>query len=234
MEKQFRPGASYGKAGYFFLAFIILILFGFYKSYIGIFPSFKATVHDHAMIHFHAALSMLWVILLIVQPLLIHFKKVRIHRLIGKMTYVVAPLLIFSFIGLIISYWKQENVSTWPFFEIALHYYFQVMHIIFFTTFYILAVINRKKTARHAAFMIGTGLIFINPIVRRVFSNAFGYSFTVAETIALAVTDIALVSLLIYAKRRNLNHKIYYLIMAMFVFYQVPMFLILYYFFPGQ
>ena len=90
MEKAYR------NLGYYFLLLIPLIFIGFYKTYFIQFPSFKENITS--WMHIHAMIATLWIIMLIVQPLLIRNKKFKQHRLVGKISYVVFPLLILSFI----------------------------------------------------------------------------------------------------------------------------------------
>src|SRR5258708_1373035 len=234
MQKEFKATSSYNLAGFFFLVLFLCIPLAFYKTYFSIFPKFTAGVQNSAVIHFHAAVSFLWIVLLILQPMLIRYKKVRVHRLIGKFTYVLAPLLVLSFISLMVTFYRERGMSEQPFGEVLQHFYFEIAHTLIFSTFYILAVVNRKIIGRHAGYMIATGLIFINPMLRRVFTNGFNLSFTVAETIALLVTDLAVISLLLFARRRHLNYKLYYIILATFLVYQIPMFIMIYILYPGM
>ncbi|MBY0481454.1 MAG: hypothetical protein K2Q21_08870 [Chitinophagaceae bacterium] len=225
----------YTSTGYFFLLLFALVFFAFYKTYFTVFPANKSSIKSEGIIHFHALVSILWVILLVAQPLLIRYKKYSLHRAIGRFTYLLAPLIIGSFIALMYVKYHEVSMSTWKLNDIVYYFYFQILHTIFFITFYTLSIINRYKgnISLHSGYMIATGLIFINPITRRVFFNAAGTSFTVAETIALILTDISLIALMLLAKKNNTNYKLYYLILMMFMLYQVPMFALMYVFFPG-
>ena len=84
---------SYKYLGYFFLLLIPLTIAGFYKTYIVQFPNFKANVTP--LIHIHAFIASVWIGILIVQPFLILNKKFALHRKVGKISYIVFPLLIF-------------------------------------------------------------------------------------------------------------------------------------------
>src|SRR6185436_18847354 len=79
--------------GFLIIALMLLTLVGFYPTYISKFPSFE---HVTTVQHFHGAMMMLWFSLLVVQPLLISYKKYRIHRILGKISYVIAPLVMYS------------------------------------------------------------------------------------------------------------------------------------------
>jgi uncharacterized membrane protein YfhO len=77
----------YYNAGYFFLILAIFVFAGFYKPYFSLMPQFKKSTTF--IVHFHAVVLSMWVILLIVQLLLIRYKKLRIHRLCTGAAYCV-------------------------------------------------------------------------------------------------------------------------------------------------
>ena len=76
---------------------IILIMigiqWGFYESYTSEFPNFKDKTPT---IHIHGIFLMMWMVLLIVQPLLINTGRTQLHRTIGKVSWVLGPLIIVS------------------------------------------------------------------------------------------------------------------------------------------
>ena len=96
---------------------IIGIQWGFYQTYTSEFPNF---INKTIIIHTHGVLLMSWLVLLIVQPLLIQTGRAKLHRTIGKVSYVLGPLIIiFLFLVGKGSYWRsigviteQENLST--------------------------------------------------------------------------------------------------------------------------
>ncbi|MBK8391719.1 MAG: hypothetical protein IPL23_21635 [Saprospiraceae bacterium] len=80
--------------GFFFIAILIITLLGFYPSYFSHFPKFEGF---SLAFHFHGVLALLWLCMLIAQAFLIRAKKYEIHKVIGKLSYFVMPLLLFSF-----------------------------------------------------------------------------------------------------------------------------------------
>ena len=90
MEKKYKY------LGYILLLLIPLTFAGFYKTYIGQFPNFDDNIDS--LVHFHAFIASIWIVMLIAQPLLVLNKKLKAHRTIGKISYLVFPLLILSFI----------------------------------------------------------------------------------------------------------------------------------------
>ena len=75
---------GYKNTGYIFIILLVIIFFGFFKTYFGLFPHFNERTTP--IVHFHVFVLTLWVVLLIVQPLLIRYKKFRAHRLLGRLT----------------------------------------------------------------------------------------------------------------------------------------------------
>ncbi len=107
---------SYKYLGYFFLLLIPLTIAGFYKTYIIQFPNFKENITY--FIHVHAFIALAWIGILIVQPFLIVNKKFSLHRKVGKISYIVFPLLVLSFVPQIIRTANSANPKN-LFFSLA-------------------------------------------------------------------------------------------------------------------
>jgi hypothetical protein len=69
----------------------VLVFAGFYTSYFSVFLEAKPSI-----IHIHFTLMVLWIAMLITQPFLIKYKKLTIHRTLGKISYVLVPLVLIS------------------------------------------------------------------------------------------------------------------------------------------
>ena len=74
------------------LLFIFLQI-GFHPTYLQYFPKFE---QFNCLHHTHGAIMVSWMIILVLQPYLILKGKYRIHRIIGKISYIIAPLMIVS------------------------------------------------------------------------------------------------------------------------------------------
>ena len=95
----------YRNSAIFAILLIAGIQWGFYKNYTSEFPNF---IDKTTTIHVHGALLMTWMLLLIVQPLLIKTGRIHLHRTIGKVSYVLGPLIIlFLFLIGKGSYWRS-------------------------------------------------------------------------------------------------------------------------------
>lgn len=80
---------------------IVLIQIGFFNTYIRFFPKFddtaiegRGTVHFNWIMHIHGMVMMSWVFMLLVQPILIRTKKMKLHLQAVRLSYVIAPLVV--------------------------------------------------------------------------------------------------------------------------------------------
>jgi len=172
----------YYNLGYWFLLLILLVLAGFYTSYFSVFFHPKPLI-----IHIHFVLMALWISLLIIQPFLIKYQKRAIHRMLGKISYVLIPLILVStFLMIRFSYYRFSNdlhqqaalglnqfnteqilKQAATFEAIALFW------LVVFALFYSLAVINRRNTAVHSRYMVAAALTVLGPTVDRIILFGF-------------------------------------------------------------
>jgi hypothetical protein len=205
----------YHNLGYWFLLLIVLVFAGFYTTY------FTTLFDGHPpIIHIHFLLVMFWIAMLIAQPFLIKFKKLSIHRTLGKISYLLVPLVLVSgFLMIRLSYYRVISITTEQvaqgldkstpsqvlqkaadFQAIALFY------SLWFLIFYCLAIINRKRSSVHARYMVATALILLGPTVDRIMFFGFGMEFLPGGISAMWVSfiliDIVLL-LLLYKDYKN-------------------------------
>lgn len=182
MEKAYRTSS------YLFIAVLVMVFVGFYKSYFRLFPHFDGI---STALHIHAIIVLLWFAILIVQPFLIRGKKLKLHRLIGKVSYAVVPLVVLSIAWLMrLGFIHNTPLAPGtPDFRLI-----GIADLTYFISFYLLAVYYRHKTSYHARYMAMTVLPFINPALGRL------------EFPGPIVALVILVGLLIYER---FNNKIY-------------------------
>ncbi len=157
--------------GFFFIAILIITLLGFYPSYFSHFPKFEGFSWAF---HFHGVLALLWLCMLITQAFLIRAKKYEIHKVIGKLSYFVMPLLLFSFF-LMAKATYTKNISVRQLSEIdALAGLSRsgLRDILYMGILYGLAIFYKSKTSWHLRFFTCTGLIVLGPgLGRFAFAN---------------------------------------------------------------
>jgi DMSO reductase anchor subunit len=165
MQKSLNSNSTlYQNLGYWFLLLIVLVVAGFYTSYFAVF--FQPTA---PIIHIHFTLMVLWIAMLITQPFLIKYKKLALHPMLGKVSYMLVPLvLFFGFLMIRRSYYNsidnlhQSAAQAAAFQAIALYW------LLMFMVFYCLAIINRRKTMAHARYMVATALTLLGATIDRI------------------------------------------------------------------
>lgn len=211
---------SYRLTSIFMILIILGVQWGFYRPYLSQFPDF---IDKTPVIHIHGALLMIWMVLLVLQPLLIYMKKVNWHRMLGKISWVMGPLIIVSmFLVGKGSYWRGIDfipLSEGSFTE-ADNLTFMVLDIrgfISFAIFWALAMAYRKDSSAHMRYMIATGILAIGPGVGRGLANTLGVPFQTAITIT-DVVDLLIVGILLgYDVTKNKNYKPYLVVFVLFL-----------------
>lgn len=162
---------------------IVLANVGFYKTYIRHFPGFEDYVrpdgrqfHFTWVMHFHGMMMIGWLLMLLVQPILILKGKVKLHRFVGKLSYVLAPLVLLTMYlvtrgSLDRAVAPEEQAAV-----VARRMALDVPLIIFFVILYMLAIAYKHRTALHSRFMVSTAFMLISPPLGRVLRAYFDYS----------------------------------------------------------
>lgn len=149
---------------YCFAGIIGLTLIGFFPTYLITFPNFDGSKAAH---HFHGAIMMIWLIMLSVQSVLIKYKKITIHIIIGKLSYLVFPLFIFSFY-LFSKAGYERNIQSLTEQEALAGLVSGIPDMIFMTILYVLAIYNRKNTFIHLRYFTALGLMILGPGLGRL------------------------------------------------------------------
>ena len=133
---------------------------GFFKTYFGLIPHFNSSVT--AMMHFHAVVMSLYVILLIVQPILISYKKFKTHHLLGKFSYVLVPVIVLSFFAMIYKQYNDKILHKITNAEFVEFTFLNIGKLSLFEGCYLLAMIHKRNTPFHMRYIIASALVFVN------------------------------------------------------------------------
>ena len=194
----------YRNTSIFILIILIGIQWGFYHPYTSQFPNFKTAT---TLIHIHGALLMTWMLLLIVQPLLIQSGRTNLHRSIGKISWVLGPLIILSLFLIGRGGYFRGIEANIPEHENLTFIVLDMRGFLSFAIFWSLAMINRKTSNSHMRYMIATGILAIGPGVARGLGSSFGLSLGDAITIT-DVLDLVIVGVLLgFDVYRKKNYK---------------------------
>lgn len=189
--------------GYLFIGIWICALIGFHKTYTIFFPSFKGF---HWQQHFHGIMLMSWFAMLIIQPFLIRYGKNNIHRSLGKLGYILAPLVCYS-IFMVTKMVYYREIATRPENSVLAQLSLDIPTIFIFGLFFSLAMINRHKPEVHMRYMIGTSLLMIGPGLGRALVIFGGVPFPVAVPIVYFVSEAIAALLLLNDLIKKVNIK---------------------------
>jgi len=203
MEKKYKY------LGYILLVLIPLTFAGFFKTYIGQFPNFEEKIDS--FIHLHALIATIWILLIIVQPILILKRQNPVHRKIGRLSYIVFPFLILSFIPQMIKIITSGNIR---------YLFFSLADSILLIAFYSLAIYNRKSISKHMRYMILAAIVLLGPTVGRIGNILLDWSELGSQNFLYGIIYLILISLIIYDKSNNKNYKPYLVGLVCYVFHQ--------------
>ena len=154
---------AFGRAGYFFLALFGGALLAFWPHYLSRLPR-GGDWYTHA----HALVAVTWCLLLIAQPFLIRARRYDLHRRLGMLSRVVAPVFVVT--AVLLAHAHTLSVDNPRFVARAPSVFLGLSATLQFAVAYGLALRFRSTTALHARFMIATGLTMIDPVLVRVLS----------------------------------------------------------------
>ena len=206
---------AYKHLGYFLLLFIPLVFVAFYKSYIIKFPNFA--INYDVFIHVHAFFASIWVLMLIVQPFLIVNKKMAWHRKIGKLSYIIFPLLILSFIPGISKIINSGNYKN---------LFFPIGDCILLITFYSLAIFYRKTASKHMRFMIASSLVLLGPTIGRIGPTFLGLGDVGTQNLQYGIAFSILISLISFDITNKRNYTPYSISVGGFVLHSAIFYLL--------
>lgn len=188
---------------FLFIGIWLCAIIGFHKTYTIHFPEFKGFQWEQ---HFHGAMLMSWFAMLIIQPLLIRFKQNNIHRNLGKISYLLAPMVCYSiFLVTRMLYFREIKTRTME--SVLGQLSLDIPTIFIFGLFFTLSMINRKDSAVHMRYMIATSLLMIGPGLGRALIIFGGISFPSAVSIILYIEEIIAVLFLLNDIRKGNNFK---------------------------
>lgn len=145
----------------YFAAYLLLAAIAFWPTYL------SQPRASSPYTHFHAATATLWMVLLIAQSWAIGARRVPLHRLLGKGSYALAPLVLVSI--LLLAHDRIKGAGPGEAYAIQTYIlYLQLSLAFLFGLSYALAIRTRKSVARHSRFMVCTALTLIDPVFIRI------------------------------------------------------------------
>ena len=165
---------------------IVIVQIGFYKTYLQFFPQFEGFRYVQ---HFHGAMMMGWLIMLLVQPILILAGKFELHRLLGRASYLLAPLVLVSMYW--ISQFRYKGILESSGQAAALaHLALNFPNIVFFAVLYLLAIFYKHRTELHMRFMVSTLFVLVGPGLARALMGQMHFSLLDAVNVVRTITPV--------------------------------------------
>jgi hypothetical protein len=202
------PKIRFDVSGYYFLGLAGLIVLGFWPSYFSKF--FNGTNDYKFYFHFHALMMVLWLVALIIQPILIRKKKLPLHRLIGKATYFLFPLVIISITLLAHS---RHTINEK---DLGINLLVPFKDVIIMATAYFIAIRYRHQIDLHARGMVVTGIAFIEPALNRLLDNTLGPILT-SYLVTIGIIYAILIGLIIRERHQKKGRWVFPLVLGLYV-----------------
>jgi hypothetical protein len=150
----------YQRSYLYFIGFFLFMLAAFWLTYFT-----KLLNQENYRMHTHGFSLILWCALIIVQPYLIRTNQYTLHKSIGKFSYVLVPVMVFTSADLLHNRLHvNTTLGTMDYFFVAL----VINALITFLILYGLAIYHRKKPTVHARYMLCTTMPMFTPITDRI------------------------------------------------------------------
>lgn len=141
-------------------ALLLLSVFAFWPAYLSKqFPGLDGYTH------FHAVVGLLWLLLLAAQALLIIRARRSMHRALGRLTFVVAPLFVLS--SVLLAHYRFSRMDPGVFEREAYSLYLPLSAALLFSVAYWLGLRTRRVLPLHGRFMACTALLLVDPVLGR-------------------------------------------------------------------
>lgn len=116
--------------------------------------------------HVHAALGVVWLVLLVAHAALARSGNVAGHRLLGRTSMIVAPLFVIS--SVLLTHYRASHMSVEKFGEHGTGLYWPLIITGLFALAFALGSFWRHVKPVHARFMAATAVLLIDPVVTRI------------------------------------------------------------------
>jgi hypothetical protein len=216
--------SAYRNLGYVLLALPVVLIAGFWIPYFSEIPKLEPSITT--AVHVHALLLFAWVALLVIQPLAIRRNAFAIHRILGKASYFLMPLVLLFAIAMLRKEYREHLASGMNVVSARSAEYLSSSQVALFAAFYGLAVvcIQKRDVAGHMRYMICIALVLLPAGLARMLGYWFHVSQGSSQTVSLAVIDLCPISLIIFDRRRHLAARPYTVALAVYLIVEAAWF----------
>lgn len=205
-----RPAATYRGVVLALGVLLALALLAFWPPYLAKLPA--GDFH----VHVHAGLMLAWFGFLFAQPQLIRHGRRDLHRLLGRVSYLLVPVITLQSILLAHARFRVLDDAT---LQADGHFLFLPLSAAaLFLLVWMLGVANRRRMTVHARYMLCTAVPLIDPVVARLlFFHVPPLPHPLLYTvIGYGITDAILLLLLLREKPGSAERHAFAVLLALF------------------
>ena len=213
--------AIFRNSVFFFTLIPLFAVWGFWVTYFT--RPTETLVPFH---HIHGAAMFAWCLMLILQSFLIRTNRRGVHRLLGKLSYLLAPLIVLSTIALGNVTLNVRGLTDEGLYIFALQGFILSQFIVSYS----LAIKNRKRPDVHARFMICTAFTLLDPIFARVLLVNFihvEFSTGIIQYFTYGFIDLVLIILAVWDWKSHDRRDVFLPMLFFFIATQLPVFFVL-------
>lgn len=197
-----------------FVSLLLIALVAFWPSYLAQMGS------QSGYTHLHAVMATVWILLLIAQPLAIRAGRRDLHRLMGRASFLVAPLVVISVVLL-----AHRNMQLYDGERLLIQTYILYLQLSLALLFAIccgLAIWHRSNTPVHMRLMICTALTFIDPVVIRLMFQVAPVPTWNYQWFTFGLTNAVFLLLIWLDRGSPRGRRVFPIMLGVFVLFQVP------------
>jgi hypothetical protein len=146
-----------------------------------------------------------WVGLLVLQPLTVRSNLYGLHRILGKTSYILLPLILIFGLAMLRKEYEEHLATGMPVAGALKAEYLSTVQLTLIGAFYCLAIlrIRRRNVAEHMRYMICIALALLPAGLARTLGYGFDVSQSNSQFTCLALIDFSLILLIIVDRRRH-------------------------------
>lgn len=201
--------SAYRNIGYYLLVLPLIFIAGFWIPYLSAIPHFDPSIT--VPVHLHALLLFAWIALLVVQPLAIRRGAFRVHRVFGRISYVLMPLIVTSAVAMIHKEYREHLADRMRPGSALAAEFLSISQLALLGIFYCSAIVQIKKhqVAAHMRYMICIALILLPAGLARTLGYWFDVRQSLSQTYCLIVIDLCLIGLVWFDRTKHLVGRAY-------------------------
>ena len=211
---------AYRNVGYWLLLLPVVIAAGFWVPYLSQAPHFPVRITP--TVHVHALLLFAWMALLVLQPLLIRIHQMDWHRLLGRLTYVLVPLVVAFAIAVIVKDYRDEIASGMAVAAAGASEYLASGGVVLIVLFYGLAMlrIRQRNVGAHLRYVVCSAIVLLPAGLSRMLGFGFDIPQVTGQIVSFAAIDLVLLGLIAFDHRHGLPHRPFALALVAYALFE--------------